>query len=416
MNYTLHNLCSVQDNIASEFGQLTIGQGSKKDGSSSRGGNISGMGNISTGWEADVSITAFSDSSTADALSCSILSGVATERKRNLEHSFNVFLQQHIDQALGKGFDDNVGRHSGPAFFQVPKAGVWFDAVNRIYKFFMTDPSEKDTKAKQVLSSLQNLVETEIQFSDSRCAKALPIAVSMYKDDLPPHYTRNEHQESLDFALDVLSAQARGPMYKNYVTQLKEACEKIWRDGRMGCETLSLRGNTCEHPRHRSLSVGDDDDGSLPIMAHNSGVVYVSFCNCGRRQGQREDSFSVKGANYSFYQQLAENCCNRLDSISFPTFKPSVTDAKAAKVCGADTDDLELESRSNVARESRVHGGSETLHTPGLSLVGTGLSGSMNSATGTATAAVARMMGDNPTGSQVVITLTKDDSKVITKG
>ena len=35
------------------------------------------------------------------------------------EHSFKAFIHQHIDQALGKGFDDNVGRHSGHAFFEV---------------------------------------------------------------------------------------------------------------------------------------------------------------------------------------------------------------------------------------------------------------------------------------------------------
>ncbi|XP_064115140.1 uncharacterized protein LOC135221254 [Macrobrachium nipponense] len=155
---------------------------------------------------------------------------------------------------------------------------------------------------------------------------------------------------------------------------------------------------------------------TLPVMAHNSGVVYVSFCNCGRRQGQREDSFSIKAANYTFYQQLAESCCSRLENtIPFPTFKPSVTDAKAAKVSGSESDEMEIESRSSLSRDSRDQADSETPHTPGLSLVGTGLSGSMNSATGTATAA-ARLIGDhNHTGSQVVITLTKDDSKVITK-
>lgn len=36
-------------------------------------------------------------------------------------HSFKGFLQQHIDQAFLKGFDDNVGRHSSPSFFQVNK-------------------------------------------------------------------------------------------------------------------------------------------------------------------------------------------------------------------------------------------------------------------------------------------------------
>ena len=88
----------------------------------------------------------------------------------------------------------------------------------------------------------------------------------------------------------------------------------------------------------------------------------------------------------------------------------------AAKVSGSESEEMEIESRPSVGREARDHGESETPHTPGLSLVGTGLSGSMNSATGTGTAA-ARIIGDHShTGSQVVITLTKDDSKVVTKG
>ncbi|XP_042242622.1 protein smg8-like isoform X2 [Homarus americanus] len=407
INNTLRKLCSVQDGIISDLTQLTLGSSSKNMNieSSSRGGR-------GLGWDSPASQSTHSDASSADALSSSILAGVATERKRNLEHSFNVFLQQHIDQALGKGFDDNVGRHSGPVFFQVPRASVWFDAVNRVYKFFMLDPSEKDTKAKQILGSLQILVETEVRFSDARCAKVLPLAISAYKDGLPPHYTHMHHQEKLELALSVLSAQARGPMYEEYVSQLEDACERIWQDGRMGCETLSLTGNTCKHPRHK-IPNDPDDDSSLPVMTHNSGIMYISFCNCGRRQGQREDSFSVKTANHSFYQQLAEACCTRLESISFSTFKPSVTNAKAAKVDGSEDDEMEVDGSSAVSRDSREQLDSGTPHTPGLSLVGTGLSGSMNNATGTA---AARMTGDQThIGSQVVITLTKDDSKVIHK-
>ncbi|XP_069946047.1 nonsense-mediated mRNA decay factor SMG8 isoform X3 [Cherax quadricarinatus] len=416
INNTLHKLCSSQDGIISDLSQLTLGSSNKSintEGGSIRGGR--GMGSVlssRTGWESPASQSILSDTSSADALSASILAGVATERKRNLEHSFNVFLQQHIDQALGKGFDDNVGRHSGPIFFQVPRAGVWFDAVNRVYKFFMGEPSEKDTKVKQILGSLQNLVETEVRFSDARCAKALPLAISAYKDGLPPHYTQMHHQEKLDLALNVLSAQARGPMYEDYVTQLEEACERIWQDGRMGCETLSLTGNTCKHPRHRTPN-DPDDDSSLPVMTHNSGVVYISFCNCGRRQGQREDSFSVKTANHTFYQQLAESCCSRLESLHFPTFKPSVTNAKAAKVDGSEDNEMEIEGPSAVSRDSREQIDSGTPHSPGLSLVGTGLSGSMNNATGTV---ATRMTGEQShMGSQVVITLTKDDTKAITK-
>ncbi|XP_063853668.1 LOW QUALITY PROTEIN: nonsense-mediated mRNA decay factor SMG8-like [Scylla paramamosain] len=273
---------------------------------------------------------------TATTLSSSILSGVATERKRNLEHSFKIFLQQHIDQALGKGFDDNVGRHSGPSFFMVPRASVWFDAVNQIYNFYVCDLQEKDSKAKQVLTSLQSLVETEVRFSASRCAKVLPLALSAYKDGLPPHYTQMHHQEKLDLALTILSGQARGPMYEEYVAQLEQACHRVWVDGRMGCEVLSLTGNTCHHPRHcvegEEGGGGGGGERGIPTLPHSSGVTYISFCNCGRRQGQREDPFSMNDANFVFYSHLAESCCSRLDSISFPTFKPSVSDARVSQL------------------------------------------------------------------------------------
>lgn len=75
---------------------------------------------------------------------------------------------------------------------------------------------------------------------------------------------------------------------------------------------------------------------------------------------------------------------------------------------------MEVEAPTTVSRNIRDQLDPGTPHTPGLSLVGTGLSGSMNSATATA---AARMTGDHShVGSQVVITLTKDDSKTITKG
>lgn len=34
-------------------------------------------------------------------------------------HSFRSFLQQHINLAFARGFDDNVSRHSVPAHFEV---------------------------------------------------------------------------------------------------------------------------------------------------------------------------------------------------------------------------------------------------------------------------------------------------------
>jgi protein SMG8 len=66
------------------------------------------------------------------------------------------------------------------------------------------------------------------------------------------------------------------------------------------------------------------DRTQLPLMEHSSGVRYISACNCGRKQGPREDPFTMQAANYDFYQLLGEECgCNHLESIHFPVFQPS---------------------------------------------------------------------------------------------
>ena len=52
-------------------------------------------------------------------------------------------------------------------------------------------------------------------------------------------------------ALNVLAVQARGPMCEKYLSELEKVCEDVWKDGRIGCETLSLSGNSCHNERHR---------------------------------------------------------------------------------------------------------------------------------------------------------------------
>ncbi|XP_076035791.1 nonsense-mediated mRNA decay factor SMG8 isoform X2 [Oratosquilla oratoria] len=383
---TLEGLCSAQDTLSSDLSQLCLDS-----------------------WDSSLSMMD-KGSSMASVLSSNVLSAIAIEKKRNLDHSFRVFLQQHMDQAQGKGFDDNVGRHPGPGFFEVPKARVWFEASSRLYKFFVMEAGEKELKAKQVVSRLRSLLETELRFSSARCYKVLPLAIAAYKEGLPPHYTQMHHQEMLEVAMNVLSTQARGPMYESFVGQLEEECEHIWRDSRMGCEVLSLTGSTCKHPKHR-LNGEEDPDSSLPVMSHSSGVVYTSVCNCGRRQGQREDPFSLKAANLTFYQQLSESCCSRLDSFQFATFKPSISNAKAASFSTC-SDKMASSYKDQAMKQENKEKDDPTTsehNTPGLSL---GQSGGGLSETRDGTS----MTADNSnTGSQVIITLMKEDTKAAPK-
>ncbi|KOB74733.1 Protein smg8 [Operophtera brumata] len=63
-------------------------------------------------------------------------------------------------------------------------------------------------------------------------------------------------------------------------------------------------------------------DGS---KEHSSGVRYVSACNCGRTRVQREDPYTVRAANCTFYTHASEQCgvCSTLQQHDFPVFEPS---------------------------------------------------------------------------------------------
>nr|CAD7262909.1 unnamed protein product [Timema shepardi] len=263
-------------------------------------------------------------------------------------HNFRNFLQQHIDQGFHKGFDDNVGRHALPSYFEVPQASLWFDVAGKLFSLFMTEG-----KLKQGLTTLRNLLDTDLKFSEGRCGKVLPLATASYQENLPPHYTRDYHERKLAHAVSVFAVHARGPLFEQYVTQLERECDRHWKNGRQMCEVLSLTGNPCTNPLHRGGGEGAgggelqgeaknaDDDldeesrdlTQLPMMEHSSGVRYVAACNCGRKQGPREDPFTVRGANYEYYQLLAEDCgCCDLETIRFPVFQPSTQDFKAAQL------------------------------------------------------------------------------------
>lgn len=111
---------------------------------------------------------------------------------------------------------------------------------------------------------------------------------------------------------------ARGPYTSVNETVLREKCESCWQNGKQQCEFLSLRGNPCIMPKH---TVKD-------ISEHSSGHVFISTCNCGRTQGRREDPYSIRQANFEFYQYLADNCslCAKVKRIHFAVFEPSIND------------------------------------------------------------------------------------------
>ncbi|KAK4880354.1 hypothetical protein RN001_008500 [Aquatica leii] len=265
------------------------------------------------------------------------------------ERSFKSFLQVHVQQARNKGFDDNVtsSRHAQqlPAYFELPSLEHWVEASQRIYGVIMK---------RETLTSLS----TDTRFSEQRCLKVLPLALARYQDGLPSHYTRVLHETRLTVALAFFGAQARGPLFHHYSAQLVAECQTHWESGRQLCEAASLTGNPCTLPKH------------IVDQEHCSGVRYISVCNCGRKQGSREDPYSPKQANYTFYQQQSKDCdCHAFVRIDFPIFEPSIKEYKAATLTENEESLSILSDRSELTPDmdrGLVRQPSTTEYLPGM--------------------------------------------------
>lgn len=161
-----------------------------------------------------------------------------------------------------------------------------------------------------------------------------------YSELLPHHYSRTYHETKLEGALQVFHKYARGPEAHRLEEKLKDNCETIWMNGKQQCEIPSLRGNPCIMiAKHASI------EGS----PHSSGIIYVSVCNCGKTQGRREDPYTIRKANYEFYQLMIQSCssCEKSEVVDFPTFVPSSTEYKAAEVTNKNITGLILSEFSN---------------------------------------------------------------------
>ncbi|XP_052717339.1 nonsense-mediated mRNA decay factor SMG8-like isoform X1 [Crassostrea angulata] len=246
-------------------------------------------------------------------------------------NSFKEFLWQHIEMALGRGFDDNVGRNPVPSLFENVSAQTWFVVASKLYQFYFGDVI--DGKAQAHLNTLKSLLETDIRFSENRCNKVLPLAEAAYQENLPTHYVTNFHLSKLAQAQRVFHQFARGPACEKYLKQLEQSCEKFWRNGRQLCEEVSILSNHCVNPLHRLPDDPETDANChLPIMPHSSQLKTKASCNCGRKQADKEDPFDHKYANFDFYNSLEPTCCGELEHLDLLVFKPSTSDVKASQI------------------------------------------------------------------------------------
>ncbi|XP_072929366.1 nonsense-mediated mRNA decay factor SMG8 [Epargyreus clarus] len=260
--------------------------------------------------------------------------------------TFAQFLQGHVDLAFGEGFDDNVGKYAmSTSFFELPSAASWRAAAQALTPVYLQDAPVSTDEDQEGFGALFDALATDVRFSQARCAKVLPIAQASYTEGLPSHYSSDHHAHKVSVALGVLEAMARGPLAGGARARLRAACAAVWRPRRL-CAARSLTGHVCVHPEH---------DNS---KEHSSGVVYVCACNCGRTRASRDDPYSVKQANYTFYELAADQCayCHTLQSIQFPVFQPSTPSFRAASVKGVSEEPAEG-AEGGEAREAEAASG-----------------------------------------------------------
>ncbi|KAL3280595.1 hypothetical protein HHI36_003827 [Cryptolaemus montrouzieri] len=272
-------------------------------------------------------------------------------KQTETERSFQKMLQEHIQHARTKGFNDPVmPRHVSYTTtpFELPILKTWIDVVKIMYERLIT---------KKITTHLN----TDTKFSEQRCLKVLPLALAQYQEGLPSHYGKAEHEARLAMALNLFRAQARGSLFPKYVKQLQKDCLAHWENGRQQCEAASMTGNPCKLPKH-----GNEQD-------HISGFIYKAACDCGRKVGSREDPYNAKQANYLYYNQLRKDCyCSKLERVDFPIFEPSIKEYKAATLNDHVEDPLSIQSdhsggsTPDVERDSLIRQPSTTEYLPGM--------------------------------------------------
>lgn len=248
------------------------------------------------------------------------------EYEEKPSRNFLDLIQEHVDEAIQFGFDDSLGRFKGKSHFVRPTVKSWYEAFKVLHKIFVEnaenesfEPSDPDYKS--YLQNFHKIMDIDEQFFYDATVRAYDSAMQCYKDRLPNFYSKESHSKKLEQALETYRRHAKGPEAESLEEKLKEECETFWTSGKQLCEYSSLRGNPCVKPKHVNQE---------PNL-HSSGIIFVSTCNCGKTQGKREDPYTIRQANFEFYNLMAISCssCSKVEStVAFPIFQPSINDFK----------------------------------------------------------------------------------------
>jgi protein SMG8 len=111
---------------------------------------------------------------------------------------FRKFVSEHVNTALTEGFNDNIGRTNVAPLFELSTFSAWKKIHAALVDLFFNYTATSQTKSSKIqsyFSQLKSQIDIDAQFSENRCKKVLPSALSLYQENLPGHYTQLQHQQ-----------------------------------------------------------------------------------------------------------------------------------------------------------------------------------------------------------------------------
>ena len=106
------------------------------------------------------------------------------ESKEN--RCFSNFLRDHINVGFERGFIDNISKHAPSTrdiHFELAGLSEWLEAADKVYNLLTEElTSDEGHKHSAAMITLRDDMETEIMFSELRCKKILPTAVTSYTE------------------------------------------------------------------------------------------------------------------------------------------------------------------------------------------------------------------------------------------
>ncbi|CAB3405651.1 unnamed protein product [Caenorhabditis bovis] len=135
--------------------------------------------------------------------------------------------------------------------------------------------------------------------------------------------TKTEHDAKVVEAIKYVKC-AIGSNVDKAIEKTLEGCDNLWQKDLRACEQRSLTGYFCVKKVHPCI----EDATSAPNTwtPHDSTETLLSTCACGAKQGLRKDPFSVREANFEFYENNVFDCCRNLERHQFKIYHEETED------------------------------------------------------------------------------------------